>query len=305
MGVAIVTGYTGEAHVTAMDDKIRNNAGIGTGDYIFNAGEKFLLEKLDNNTIRIHSGSGIMQGTQFSIQPNDYEDVHIENGTVGYERQDLICVRYEKNATTAVENVSFIVYTGELAQYDESVAPYADLTHGDLLNGDLINEVAFALIKVHDTYLYAYDLLPETWIGDKSIWFGSCDSTEAGTMTIDLSGAKQNSSTMLTLIDIDRNIPVVSYNFALSEIITLEKTISSVMYVRYDGGGDYYPCVGDITIKMRLVHVGGSQYRFEKTDTYFILESGNNLTGTNPPWETGTIYSANKLNVTFDYLITQ
>lgn len=162
MGIGIVTGYTGEPHVTAMDDKIRNAAALGIKDLIFDVGEGFLLEKIDDTTIRVHSGSGVMQGVQYSIQPMDYEDVNISAGTAGFERHDLICVRYEKNNTTSVESITFVVYEGEPAPSGEAVPPYGSLTHGNILDGDLINETAFALIKISSTTtLYGYELLPE------------------------------------------------------------------------------------------------------------------------------------------------
>ena len=311
MGIGIVTGYTGEPHVTAMDDKIRNNATVGNGEYVFNVGDVMRTEKIDDNTIRIHSGSGIMQGVQFSIQPNDYEDVDVENGTVGYERQDLICIRYEKDETTAVESVSFVVHTGELASYNESVAPYGDLTHGDLMNGDLVNEVAFALVKIHDTTLYSFEKVIKAYDADDSkvFWFGSVDTSDYYSMGVTLRGIQQGKKAQVVIMGLDSKAPCISYvipEFGAHN--SLAKTISGVTYTRYDTSqGNFSPCICDMSIKLTLNYVSGDEYRFVPTGTMedeVIIEDGAKLSGSNP-WVDGASFTDRKRLVTFDYLIIQ
>lgn len=79
MGMKIVTGRTGAAHVTSADDGARNAGIIGTGKYIFNIGNKFAYEIISNNLIRVKDGYGINQGRQFGIEHADYEECEIDN----------------------------------------------------------------------------------------------------------------------------------------------------------------------------------------------------------------------------------
>lgn len=60
MGMKIVTGRTGAAHVTSADDGARNAGIIGTGKYIFNIGNKFAYEIISNNLIRVKDGCFIL-----------------------------------------------------------------------------------------------------------------------------------------------------------------------------------------------------------------------------------------------------
>lgn len=112
MAVNIVTGYTGVAHVTSDDDRAKNSSIFGTKKFILDYGNNFSAEKLNNNQIRIKDGMLINQGTQMGIEPNDYEDVTIENGVSGMTRIDLICMRYSKNADSAKESASLVVIKG-------------------------------------------------------------------------------------------------------------------------------------------------------------------------------------------------
>lgn len=93
MGMKIVTGRTGAAHVTSADDGARNAGIIGTGKYIFNIGNKFAYEIISNNLIRVKDGYGINQGRQFGIEHADYEECEIDNGLQGVKRTDLIVAK--------------------------------------------------------------------------------------------------------------------------------------------------------------------------------------------------------------------
>lgn len=112
MALNLVTGRTGTAHVTSDNARAFNSQVFGTGTYLIDYGAKFAPTIVDNNTVRIGNGMLIHQGTQMGIDIDSYEDVIIENGSSGYNRNDLIVMRYTKNRGTRIESISLVVMKG-------------------------------------------------------------------------------------------------------------------------------------------------------------------------------------------------
>lgn len=112
MALNLVTGRTGSAHVTSDNARAFNSQVFGTGTYLIDYGAKFAPTIVDNNTVRIGDGMLIHQGTQMGIDIGSYEDVIIENGSSGYNRNDLIVMRYTKNRATQIESISLVVMKG-------------------------------------------------------------------------------------------------------------------------------------------------------------------------------------------------
>lgn len=112
MALNLVTGRTGTAHVTSDNARAFNSQVFGTGTYLIDYGAKFAPTIVDNNTVRIGDGMLIHQGTQMGIDIDSYEDVIIENGSSGYNRNDLIVMRYTKNRDTQIESISLVVMKG-------------------------------------------------------------------------------------------------------------------------------------------------------------------------------------------------
>jgi hypothetical protein len=112
MALNLVTGRTGTAHVTSDNARAFNSQVFGTGTYLIDYGAKFALTIVDNNTVRIGDGMLIHQGTQMGIDIDSYEDVIIENGSSGYNRNDLIVMRYTKNRDTQIESIALVVIKG-------------------------------------------------------------------------------------------------------------------------------------------------------------------------------------------------
>lgn len=112
MALNLVTGRTGTAHVTSDNARAFNSQVFGTGTYLIDYGAKFAPTIVDNNTVRIGNGMLIHQGTQMGIDIDSYEDVIIENGSSGYNRNDLIVMRYTKNRNTQIESISLVVMKG-------------------------------------------------------------------------------------------------------------------------------------------------------------------------------------------------
>ena len=138
----IITGYTGENHITSADDASLHRAIFGEGDYVLDTGSKFKATIIDNNTIRIDDGDLLIQGHLARINPGDYEEVTIDNGTPGLKRYDLIVAKYLKDNVTGIESVTIEVIKGTAG----ATPTEPDITQDDLKNGGL--ERDFVLYRV-------------------------------------------------------------------------------------------------------------------------------------------------------------
>lgn len=139
----IVTGYTGQPHITSNAVQGFNQGIFGTGNYVLNVGNKFNAVLTDVNTVTISDGEGVLQGVHFRIDPGTTEDVNIANGTTGYKRIDYICARYTKNALTGVESVNLVVVEGTPAA---STPTAPTINTGEVLLGG--SPVDFPLYEV-------------------------------------------------------------------------------------------------------------------------------------------------------------
>lgn len=108
----LVTGYTGQAHVTAADDGALNAALVGTWQCVMPIGNMLQASVITNNSVRVQDGDALMQGRHIRIEPGSYVDLTIENGTIGYYRNDLIVIRYEKESSTGIESANLVVIKG-------------------------------------------------------------------------------------------------------------------------------------------------------------------------------------------------
>lgn len=127
----LITGYWGEPHVTAENDRGINAAIFGEGRFVLPVGEKFRAEYMGNNTIRIHDGKLVDNGAAAGIPTGEYVDLLFANTSQGMKRMDLIVFQYEKDSSTLVETGKFVIVQGE----ETSGTPVApELTQGDLLS---------------------------------------------------------------------------------------------------------------------------------------------------------------------------
>lgn len=133
----LITGYQGEPHITSADDGVINAAIFGKGSYVLEIGEKFRAEIVTNNQIRVYDGAASIQGRVARIEPSTYVDIAVDNGSQGMKRNDLICIRYEKDSDTLIEAANIVIIKGT-----ESAGTATDpsYTEGDILNGDLVAE---------------------------------------------------------------------------------------------------------------------------------------------------------------------
>ena len=140
----IVTGYKGEAHITAWQDRDVNQGAFGNGNYILGVGSKMAATVVNANTIRIADGALCMNGAVAVIQKGTYDSVAIDSGTQGMLRRDLIVARYTRNASTGVENIVLAVIKGTPTSGTPTTPSY---TEGDIQAGDTLAE--FPLYRVN------------------------------------------------------------------------------------------------------------------------------------------------------------
>lgn len=143
----IITGYRGEPHITAQEDRDLNIGLVGnslTDVYVLNVGQQLEADIVSANEIRIRDGILVMQGCAASIDYGAYDSLTISNGTQSMLRTDIIAAQYEKDADTNVESLTLVVIEGTP---DASDPQAPSLQGGDIQGGD--NLVQLPLYQVN------------------------------------------------------------------------------------------------------------------------------------------------------------
>lgn len=155
----LVTGYAGYAHVNSADEGAFNASFFGGGQYVMEFGNCFEGSIINNNTVRILDGDGLMYGRHFRIEPNMHEDLAIETGTAGTSRIDLICMTYEKNANDETEKAFLQVIKGTETSGTAVVPDYID---GNILEGATINQMPLYKVTIAGVVLKSIEPMFET-----------------------------------------------------------------------------------------------------------------------------------------------
>jgi hypothetical protein len=129
----LITGYWGEPHVTAENDRGINAAMFGTGRFVLPVGGQFRAEYIGNNTIRMYDGKLMDNGAAAGIPVGEYVDLLIANAGQGMKRNDLIVFQYKQDASTLIESGKFVVIQGVET---DGTASDPELTQEDLLSGE-------------------------------------------------------------------------------------------------------------------------------------------------------------------------
>ena len=167
MALQLVTGYKGTPHITA-DSVGSFNAGIvGTGEIVLNTGNQMSASLISNNTVRILDGDAVIQGRHITLKKDTYEEMTINNGTIGMNRNDLIVIRYTLDAVSGVENAEFAIIQGEETSGTASDPQY---TTGDILSGGC---------ALHEMPLYRIPLT-ELAVGTPEPLFRTIGTTDNG-----------------------------------------------------------------------------------------------------------------------------
>ena len=139
----IVTGRTGELHVTSDDDRHLHAGTFGEGKYILNTASKLNATNPSSNVIRLAKGDIMFQGCHARIE--DYEDVDLNPGTEGYSRIDLICCQYKK--VGGVESTELVVYQGTPA-VSNPTTPTPTYQDNNILDGADIADMPLYKITI-------------------------------------------------------------------------------------------------------------------------------------------------------------
>lgn len=149
----LITGYWGEPHVTAENDRGINAAMFGTGRFVLPVGEQFKAEYIGNNTIRMYDGKLMDNGAAAGIPVGEYVDLLIANAGQGMKRNDLIVFQYSQDASTLIESGVFTVIQGTETS---GTASDPALTQADLLSGEAdFDQMALWRVSVSGTTISA------------------------------------------------------------------------------------------------------------------------------------------------------
>lgn len=130
MAVTCVDGQGTAPHITGAD-KGRLHAGVfGEKSIVLAVGKRLEASQEGANRVTIASGDAIIHGRHISVTAP--EQVTITSGTQGQNRNDFICLKYERNAQ-GIESAKFEVLRGVpvSGKADDPLIPA-----GNVLNGD-------------------------------------------------------------------------------------------------------------------------------------------------------------------------
>ena len=128
----LITGYWGEPHVTAENDRGINAGMVGAGRFVLPVGKQFKAEYIGNNTVRMYDGKLIDNGAFAGIPAGEYVDLFIANASQGMKRNDLIVFVYQQDTLTLKESGYFCVIQGS----ETNGTPYdPQFYQDDLLSG--------------------------------------------------------------------------------------------------------------------------------------------------------------------------
>lgn len=172
----IVTGATGQAHVTAADDGALHavlfdkmydpsteKVSTTADTYVLPIGDVLEAETISASKIRIKSGDIMMQGRHGRIPHGTYDELTIENGTTGYNRNDLIVCHYENN--DGVESMTLKVLKGTPTT---GTAKDPDYTTGNILTGDAEVDYPLYRVKLSGINLAGINGLFSFWTPDRT-----------------------------------------------------------------------------------------------------------------------------------------
>lgn len=135
MSVQIVTGYTGERHITPYMDATVNRGIFGEDGCILSSGSQMSASMPDINTFVIADGAFSIQG---HIGITNGETLTVDTCASGSRRIDLVVARFEHDSNTNIDTLSIVLLKGTetTSQYPTTPA-YRTGTIADGANADL------------------------------------------------------------------------------------------------------------------------------------------------------------------------
>lgn len=130
MAIELITGHAGSAHISAADAGWFNAGVVGDGKYVLDTGTQFACNVQSANLVTIGIGDALFEGRHVRVSAT--ENVALDNGAQGVNRNDIICIKYEYASSTSVESASLAVIKGT-ASGGTAVDP--DIPSGSILEG--------------------------------------------------------------------------------------------------------------------------------------------------------------------------
>lgn len=153
MSNCLITGYWGEPHVTAENDRGINAAIFGAGRFVLPVGERFRAECIGNNLVRLYDGKLLDNGAAAGIPAGEHIDLPLSLASSGKKRNDLVIFQYRQDISTLVETGHFVVLQGE-ETVETPVDP--EVVQSDLLsNKATLDQMPLYRIVVSDTAVSA------------------------------------------------------------------------------------------------------------------------------------------------------
>ncbi len=113
MGANIITGYTGTRHITpAMDASVYRSA-FGADDYVLSDGNHLEASMPDINSFQVMDGLASMQGHMIQVTQ---ETLTVSTCATGYERIDLVVLRYNHDSGSLVDSAELVIIEGTAIQ---------------------------------------------------------------------------------------------------------------------------------------------------------------------------------------------
>ena len=130
MTTELITGHAGSAHISAADAGWYNVGIVGDDKYVLDTGTQFACNVQSANLVTIGIGDALFEGRHVRVSAT--ENVALDNGAQGVNRNDLICIKYEYASSTSVESASIAVIKGTASS---GTATDPDVPSGSILEG--------------------------------------------------------------------------------------------------------------------------------------------------------------------------
>ncbi|SHI42370.1 hypothetical protein [Parasporobacterium paucivorans] len=140
--ITINTAAEDAAHILAEDDAGLYSGLLG-GDCVLNIGSKLAATIVSNNLVRLSDGLLVNGGHFGRIPYGEYEDVAVENGTTGYNRNDLIVARLSTSGGIDTFEIDIVKGTAT-----SGTAADPALTTGNLWQEAALREMALFRVKI-------------------------------------------------------------------------------------------------------------------------------------------------------------
>ncbi len=135
MSVQIVTGYTGERHITPYMDATINRGIFGEDGCILSSGSQMSASMPDINTFVIADGAFSIQG---HIGITNGETLTVDTCASGSRRIDLVVARFEHDSNTNIDTLSIVLLKGtETTSQYPTTPTYRTGSIADGANADL------------------------------------------------------------------------------------------------------------------------------------------------------------------------